>query len=126
MAKILLVSTSTAYRNRVIRLLADQDHEFVLASNFDEGLRASRLYKPALSIVDALLPEKSGFELTKEMTMDVSDTRVIITCSVDNRGVRESSIRCGARLFLLKPLDEAEFIFSVEQLLEDLKNVGNF
>jgi len=59
-------------------------------------------FRPDLIFMDICLPEASGLELTREITGNYPDTKVIIMTGYDSTGYQELAANTGLRDFFLK------------------------
>ena len=86
-------------------MLAYRGYEVTCACNGAEALARAREFKPDIILMDVLMPELEGPEVTRALRLDpeLADRPVVLFSSVDEQEVlwREA----GANLFLQKPLD---------------------
>jgi DNA-binding NtrC family response regulator len=107
-----------------IRLLSDalerQGHEILTASDGDSGLRIAGLAKPALILLDVMMPLLDGMVTCQRLKM--SDTTreipvIFITARHDTRSV-VSGFRSGAVDYIHKPFHIEEALSRVETHLQ--------
>lgn len=100
------------------RILTDEGFELVKVSNATEvGLKAAQL-TPDLILLDYLMPEINGFEVSKALrTNDLTKSIPImaVTCLTKEQDI-ERIFECGADEYLPKP-------FRVDQLLEKVREL---
>jgi TonB family protein len=65
--KILLIDHDESLVERIQRPLADAGYEVVVATCAEEGVQTLEKLQPDLAVIEALLPEKSGPELCREI-----------------------------------------------------------
>ena len=99
-------------------ILGDEGFELIKVSNATEvGLKAAQM-TPDLILLDFLMPEVNGFEVSKALR-DNEMTRGIpimaVTCLNKERDI-ERIFACGADEYLAKP-------FKVDQLLEKVRDL---
>jgi len=99
-------------------ILTDEGFELIKVSNATEvGLRAAQL-SPDLILLDFLMPEINGFEVSKalrnnELTRSIPI--MAVTCLTKEQDI-ERIFECGADEYLAKP-------FKVDQLLEKVREL---
>ena len=80
------------------------------------NLRHARREDYNLIIVDWLMPEKDGIELTREIREILGeDTTVIILTAYDWYEVEEEAIKAGVDSFMSKPLSSANALYEFQQ-----------
>ena|ERR1041384_7434802 len=100
---ILLIDDSASVRE-VLRLALESDGYGVLeAANGREGVRLYREHRPALVLVDMIMPEKDGIETVMEI-LAFDPAAVIFTMSGAGENYQEMAIMLGARRGFDKPV----------------------
>lgn len=115
--KLLLVEDNTDVRTLLTEALGDQ-YIVQTACNGIEALECIALNKPDLIVSDLMMPRMDGNKLCsklKEMS-DTSDIPFILLTGKDTLQAQAESIKCGADLFLNKPV-------SMDLLKDSLKNL---
>ena len=89
------------------RLETAGDYKVVTASNGQAALAAVRQYKPALVILDVMMPRLNGFQVTRMIKFDkqLRDTPVLLLTVRTEEVDRETGVQVGADEYLNKPLD---------------------
>lgn len=121
---------------RPIRVLLVEDHEVVRAAlrvllererdigrvdeagNADEALAALALGPPDVAVVDLMLPDRSGIELSREIRARAPRTNVLVLTAVLEEESLLSAVMGGAAGYLYKTT-------SVEQLVHAIKVVAS-
>jgi DNA-binding NarL/FixJ family response regulator len=90
-----------------------------LAKTGEEALAAAKRERPALVIVEPLLPGVSGYEVCRELKDEFGETLPIIFVSRDRTepGDRVAGLLVGGNDYLAKPLDPNELLARVRRLL---------
>lgn len=100
------------------KILTDEGFELIKVSNATEvGLKAAQL-SPDLILLDFLMPEINGFEVTKalrENELTRSTPIMAVTCLSKEQDI-ERIFACGADEYLAKP-------FKVDQLLDKVREL---
>jgi two-component system nitrate/nitrite response regulator NarL len=103
-------------------LIADNDragYTTYLAKTGEEVLAAAKRERPALVIVEPLLPGVSGYEVCRELKDEFGETLPIIFVSRNRTepGDRVAGLLVGGDDYLVKPLDPNELLARVRRLL---------
>lgn len=87
------------------------------AGDAEEALALCARLKPDLAIVDWRLPDGDGCELCSRMAECSPSTRVLILTAYPTSSLAESALKCGAFGILLKTVDGAGILRSIDQVL---------
>ena len=98
-------------------MLAFRGFEVVCAYDGAEALQQAREFKPDIILLDVLMPELEGVDVTRELRSDaeLGERPVILISSCDEGEVEWRD--AGANLFLQKPIDIVALPDVVERLL---------
>ena len=77
-------------------------------------LRYAEASRPRVAVLDVIMPVMNGLEVQNELRSVSPSTRVIILTSKDDPSVRSKALAAGATAFFLKPVDDDEFLASIE------------
>jgi DNA-binding response OmpR family regulator len=80
------------------------------------GLRMARERRPALVILDLMLPDMDGFDVCSKLRADPATAKVpiVILTALDHQESIRRGTACGAAVYLTKPFDP-------DQLLDTLR-----
>lgn len=94
--------------------------EPMVFSNACEGLNWCRENRPALVIVDYMMPELDGISLISQFRRaeGCQDIPVLMITANDDKDVRYRALEAGATDFLNKPVDRIEFSARVRNMLK--------
>jgi len=112
--RILVVDDDDAIRDALRIALEDAGYEVIVAVDGRQAL--ARLQpRPALLIVDLMMPELDGWELIGELarTAPLADIPVCVLSAIATHAPPE------ARAVLRKPVDLDELLATVERLIRD-------
>jgi len=116
--RIVIVDDSDFSRSKIRSILTQHGFNIVgEASNGNEALRIVKDKKPHLVIVDVVMPEFSGIELTEKILSTSTNTGVIVVSSLTQEQVVMQAIAAGALDFIAKPLVETQLVESVSKYL---------
>ncbi len=118
MAGPLLLIEDTLSLQMVYRsVLVTAGHGVEVAGNAAEGLAAFVARKPALVLLDLMLPDRDGLDLMREMLAMRPDLGVIVITANGSINKAVEAMRAGAHDFLVKPFDEARLLGAVDNAL---------
>src|ERR687891_656169 len=109
LGKILVADGDPELLGAIEAALRTEGHEVVTATTGWETLRVAREQLPWLIIVDATMPDVSGYEICRRLRSDWHfAARSIILLASDSPKQRSLGLAAGADDFVLKPLDLVE------------------
>ena len=87
-----------------------------------DGLAAIRQSRPSLVLLDMHLPDIDGLELLRHLQADPETAEIpVIVVSADANGARiDEAIAAGATHYLTKPVNVAQFLAALDEMLEQL------
>jgi len=110
-----------------IRLLLEQtlerleqhDIEIATATNGRDALKAIRSDRPAVVLLDVMMPVMNGFEVCKAVKADptLRDTFVVMLTAKGQELDRATGVEVGADLYLTKPFDPDDVLARVAKVL---------
>jgi len=110
---VAIVDDDSAVRKALSRLLGAstiQAQSFASAREFLDSLRSS---VPDCLILDLQMPEMTGLELQGELIRLGTRIPTIVITAHNESGLRERCLANGAAAFLVKPLDGAELLATI-------------
>ncbi len=118
-ARILIVDDDRQSRLLISRVLKRAGYSTYVAETGEEALAAAKSERPALVIVEALLPGVSGYEVCHELKDEFGETLPIVFVSRNRTepGDRVAGLLVGGNDYLVKPLDPNELLARVRRLL---------
>lgn len=96
--------------------LRNAGYEILEASNAEEAKQLCQENKPDLALLDIRLPGKSGIELAECLKTETEVPFLFLSAYSDNETVRQA-VAIGALGYLVKPLDIAQIIPTIEAAL---------
>lgn len=119
--KIMIVDDSEIVRISTKAILEQEGYEVVATvSNAQEALKLAFDLSPNLFIIDVVMPQVSGLELTESIVNNFLEPKVIMMSSLDIETVCIDSISSGAQDFLVKPFKKEDLLKSVEKMVFDI------
>lgn len=123
-AKVLIVDDELALREALGRRLRLEGFQVILAGNGLEGLRAFHAEKPALVVLDVVMPGMDGLTVCQRIR-EVAETPVMMLSA---QAITEDDIivglNAGADEYLVKPVRMNEFAARVQALLRRAQMSG--
>lgn len=89
------------------------------ANNAEEAIAKVIRHKPDVIILDVVLPDRSGFELCRELKAKTETSKIpIVICSTKGGKLNQRwGLKHGADAYLVKPIDQEELVDTVKNLL---------
>src|ERR1700682_3872631 len=104
--------------------LAKSGYAVPTATNGNEGLAAARRDKPALIVLDLMLPGLSGLEVMEQLRLDPTTAQVAVLMLTARReeSDRIQGLSLGADDYLTKPFSAQELVLRVAAILRRVKS----
>jgi two-component system, chemotaxis family, chemotaxis protein CheY len=119
--RILIVDDSDYSRSQLRQLLSQSGFNVVGdAATPGDALKLIKEKKPHLVLMDVVMPEMSGIDLTEHIMTNQMGTAVIIISSLTQDQVVLDAIGSGAIDFIAKPVEPRQLIDSVTKYLATL------
>lgn len=119
MSRILSIDDEPTYHKMVLRALQPAGHEVQTASNGAEGLRLAQTFRPDLIITDVMMPDLTGYDVTRRLRRDpqFAHTPIVVLTSQAELEDKIKSFEAGADDHMTKPFEPAELAARVAVLL---------
>jgi two-component system, OmpR family, phosphate regulon response regulator PhoB len=115
-AKLVLVVDDDEMIRRLVRtVLEADDFSVVEAKSGDEALQMVDDAKPAIVVLDVMMPGLNGVDVCRQLDHD--NVKVIILTARDDAAIAEECMKAGADAFLTKPFSSIQLLDLVEELL---------
>jgi two-component system nitrate/nitrite response regulator NarL len=117
--RILIADNDRQSRILISRVLNRAGYTTCVAETGEEALAAAKKERPALVVVEALLPGVPGYEVCRELKDEFGETLPIVFVSLNRTepGDRVAGLLVGGDDYLVKPLDPTELLVRVRRLL---------
>lgn len=120
MTKILVIDDEPSIINLVSAYLKPEGYEVYTAADGNAGLKAARVFKPDLIILDLMLPGMDGIELLSHLRRE-SDVYVIMLTARTEETDKIVGLSVGADDYVTKPFSPRELVARVKAALRRLK-----
>ena len=121
MTKILIIDDEPSITNLVSAYLKPEGYEVLTAADGNSGLKAVRVFKPDLIILDLMLPGIDGIELLSRLRRE-SDVYVIMLTARTEETDKIVGLSVGADDYVTKPFSPRELVARVKAALRRLKS----
>jgi two-component system chemotaxis response regulator CheY len=120
MAKILVVDDSMFTRNIHKQIISEiLDCQIFEAGSGTEAIAIYQKEQPDLVLMDLLMPDMDGLDVTRALITNEKNARIII-CSTDKQKFRQQeAFEAGARAFVPKPVDPDVLKENIENVLKN-------
>jgi len=104
--KILFVDDDKGIRDALAEYLEKQNYQVIQADNGFDGLSLYVSEKPDLVLVDIVMPEMSGIELTEKILKIDADAVIIVISGTGYMMDPIKALKIGAWDFIFKPIED--------------------
>lgn len=117
MARLLLIEDEPSLLEVLTDILETEGHRVLVASDGEAGLESALREKPALILLDVMLPIINGFDLCANLRKRGHHGPVLMLTAKDRIEDRVRGLDCGADDYLVKPFSTRELLARVRALL---------
>ncbi len=116
--RVLIVDDHAVVRTGLRLLLEREDDMEVVAEagTADEGVRAARLEKPDVVLLDVVMPGRSGLEAASEILQAAKDARILVLSMQDDPSYVREAFAGGASGYMLKEAADAELVQAIREV----------
>jgi DNA-binding NtrC family response regulator len=111
--RVLVVDDEENVRNLLKRIMEERGYQVKTAANGKEALYYVSLGEIDLVLLDVKMPEISGIEALKKITIDHPDICVIMVTSVVDTETAVEAMKLGAYDYIIKPFDRDDVLQKV-------------
>lgn len=121
MFNIIVVEDDKNTRKLLSAVLRGNGYNVIAAQNGAEALDLLAANHVDLAIVDIMMPELNGYELTKAIRDGGIDIPVLVVSALDAPDDKYEGFRVGVDDYMTKPVDEEEMLLRIKALLRRYK-----
>lgn len=115
--RILIIEDELPMRTALREVLETAGYRVLVATDGRSGLENALKEKPALLLLDVMLPRLNGYELCAELRRRSSSVPVLMLTAKGRVEDRVTGLDAGADDYLVKPFSKAELLARVRALL---------
>jgi DNA-binding response OmpR family regulator len=117
--KILIVDDDVETLRLVGMMLQRQGYEIAAASNGSQALTMARSEQPDLIVLDVMMPDLDGYQVTHELRKDplLADTPILMFTAKSQIDDKVAGYDAGVDDYLTKPVHPAELVAHIKALL---------
>ena len=104
--------------HEIVSLLRKEFDVVATASDGGSARECIQRHTPDVAVLDLVMPNINGIELTRELTRNGSSTKVIICSIEEDRETVEEAFRAGAMGYVFKPRIARDLIAAVKSVAE--------
>jgi len=118
--KILDIDDSPTVQRLIEMILSSQGYEVVLASDGEEGIAKARSERPAVILVDFVMPKMNGFQVCKTLKEDpeFKDTPIILVTSKGDKVGSKFVDTLGITEYFTKPFQPEELLAKIREVID--------
>ena len=123
--RVLIVDDHAVVRSGLKLLLETEEDIAVVgeAGSADEGVRAARLEKPDVVLLDVVMPGRSGIEATPDLRKAAPSAKVLVLSMQDDPSYVREAFAAGASGYLLKEAADVELVQAVREVASGARYV---
>lgn len=121
--KILVIDDEKNIADLVVRYLEPEGYETRVAMDGISGLKAAKVFKPDIIVLDIMLPGMDGLELLAQLRRE-SDVYVIMLTAKTEETDKIVGLSVGADDYLTKPFSPRELVARIKAALRRLRTGG--
>jgi two-component system cell cycle response regulator len=118
-ARILVVDDDANIINFFQAVLEEQGYVVATAENGIEAVKKAREFHPEVILLDVIMPQMDGYEVTEELKGDpeTSSISIILVTGMDTLDDKVRGLESGADDFITKPFNFDELVARVRSLV---------
>jgi CheY-like chemotaxis protein len=118
--KILNIDDSPTVQRLIEMILSSQGYQVVLASDGEEGISKAKSERPALILVDFVMPKMNGYQVCKTLKEDPEfrDTPIILVTSKGDKVGSKFVDVLGISEYFTKPFQPEELLAKIREVLD--------
>jgi two-component system KDP operon response regulator KdpE len=107
---------------RALRVvLVDAGFEVVTAASAEEALNAAAVRPPQAAIIDLILPDRDGVQVTRALR-EWSDMPIVVLSAVEEEAEKVRALNAGADDYVTKPFGPDELVARVHAVLRRVES----
>ena len=117
--KILNIDDSPTVQRLIEMILSSQGYQVILASDGEEGIAKAKAERPAVILVDFVMPKMNGFQVCKILKEDpdFKDTPIILVTSKGDKVGSKFVDVLGIAEYFTKPFQPEELLAKIREVI---------
>lgn len=117
--KVLYIEDDSETRSLMADIMQYRGYQFFEADRGITGIRLAKKIIPDLIIIDLLLPDMEGYEVTTMIKSidELKDKPIVALTAETRQDTKELTLAAGCDGFINKPINVNEFLFKIEEYL---------
>lgn len=117
---ILVIDDSVTNLVLLEAVMEEEGYKTILATNVADGLNIMKTQRPALVLLDLLMPKSSGIDFLEALAVDeqIRDIPVFVITAAHQEEYKEKVFEYGATEFFTKPIDIPQLTSRVRAILK--------
>lgn len=116
--RILVIDDEESILHLISIILGNRGYSVSLAEDAYKGLQLIGELRPALVLLDYMMPEMDGLETLRKIKLDFPDTYVIMFTGKGSEEIAVELMKSGASDYILKPFSNHNLIERIENVLK--------
>jgi FixJ family two-component response regulator len=116
---VAVVDDEESVRRALGRLIRSAGYAVEMFGSGVDFMQSLKRMRPDCVVMDLRMPVLSGFELQAALLRSGVAVPVVFITGDDSPDSRDRALRCGARAFLRKPVDDALLIEAIQNAVRD-------
>lgn len=125
MNKILIVEDEASIRGFLKINFERNNFTVIEAESGEEGIRKAKLEKPAIAVLDVMLPGIDGFKVCETLRKEFPSMGIIMLTARAQDMDKIMGLEFGADDYMIKPFNPSELILRVKALLRRMDSSQN-
>lgn len=121
--RILIVEDDKKFADSLLRILSEEGYQCMLAEKPQTAISLAKIHSFDLAIIDCMLPQMNGIDLSLRLKENNGDSMVIFLMSgiyKDKNFSTTALKKTGAEAFLLKPFEIPELIMQIQSTFKNV------
>ncbi|MFH1618337.1 MAG: response regulator [bacterium] len=121
--RILIIEDDKNIAESLNSILTAKGYETILAADGSAGIEDAKKLRPALILLDLMLPRMSGFDVCQVLKSneETAGIPIMVTTALGKMEDVEKAFACGASDYIIKPFDLRHLLEKVDKLIAEEK-----
>jgi putative two-component system response regulator len=118
-SKVLCIDDDRLLLGLFVNLLEDSEFEALVAADGPSGIALAQRERPAIILLDVMMPGIDGFEVCRQMRADpvLRETPIIILTAMVDPKLNVKGFQAGATLAMQKPFEPQKLLSTIKTAL---------